>query len=530
MNLYKELASKWIENNKQNISDWHQTIWHYAEPAWREYKSSAWYVMQLEKHGFKVEKGSAGMPTAFCAEWTNGNGGPTIGAYAEYDATPANSQAQVPYQCPREGTDMYCAGHTDPHSALGVGAFSGVLAAQEVMKQNNIAGTIKFFGEPAEKMCGAKPLHAANGYYDNVDAFLSFHPSCRLNLCNTAYWDIHCGSSYGRVYTFECNHPETWGRTKERLLMPLQQVVARAPGALDAVCLMYTTSRYLNTSMLPRSGGWYISEAILVGGQATADHLAPRLGQIYYCWRAPTLEMQDWIAEVLENNAKSVANMTHCDYHGEWVQKNRVGLPNHCMAELVYKNIELAGAPVFDEKAQEFGRQILKNLGQGILEYPFVPEISKVVHPKAADASLRENLLPAQKHFMSDDYVEYTWHAPTARFFIGRPMLEKVDKDSENIYPMWVWNAIGGKRECIDPMILTSAKVVAYSMLDLFTVPDLLRLAREEFYERTGGGIGGTKWLAPLMPAGNPAPVNYRWPEYVSTARGAEQWWIPNRQ
>ena len=48
MNFYKESALKWIESNKKNISDWHQIIWNYAEPAWREYKSSAWYVKKLE--------------------------------------------------------------------------------------------------------------------------------------------------------------------------------------------------------------------------------------------------------------------------------------------------------------------------------------------------------------------------------------------------------------------------------------------------------------------------------------------------
>ena len=206
MNEYKIHARGWIERHAQDISDWHQIIWRLAEPAWREYRSAAWYVDRLRKEGFTVEEGSAGMPTAFCAVWENGKGGPTVGAYAEYDATPANSQEQVPYECPREGLNRYAAGHTDPHSALGMGSLAGVLAAKDAMRRYGIPGRIKFFGEPAEKMCGSKPLHAANGYYDDVDAFISFHPSCRLSLCNTVYWDIHCGSSYGRVFTFECTH------------------------------------------------------------------------------------------------------------------------------------------------------------------------------------------------------------------------------------------------------------------------------------------------------------------------------------
>ena len=97
MNEYKIHARGWIERHAQDISDWHQIIWRLAEPAWREYRSAAWYVDRLRKEGFTVEEGSAGMPTAFCAVWENGKGGPTVGAYAEYDATPANSQEQVPY-------------------------------------------------------------------------------------------------------------------------------------------------------------------------------------------------------------------------------------------------------------------------------------------------------------------------------------------------------------------------------------------------------------------------------------------------
>ena len=45
---------------------------------------------------------------------------------------------------------------------------------------------------------------------------------------------------------------------------------------------------------------------------------------------------------------------------------------------------------------------------------------------------------------------------------------------------------------------------------------------------RTGGGIGGTKWVKPLLPADFAAPIHYRWPEYVTTVRGTE-WWIPER-
>ena len=106
---------------------------------------------------------------------------------------PGNSQEAVPYRKPREGVHEQAAGHTDPHSALGTGALAGVLAAKAAMERHDLGGTLVFFGEPAEKVCGSKPVHAAHGYYDDLDAAISFHPAWVPSRANTAYWDTHCG-------------------------------------------------------------------------------------------------------------------------------------------------------------------------------------------------------------------------------------------------------------------------------------------------------------------------------------------------
>src|SRR5713226_2817546 len=92
----KSYAVDWIDSNRERLSDFDLEIWRYAEPAWREYRSARAYVDLLRAAGFTVEEGSGGMPTAFVA--TFGEGGPVIGAYAEYDAVPGNSQQAVPYQ------------------------------------------------------------------------------------------------------------------------------------------------------------------------------------------------------------------------------------------------------------------------------------------------------------------------------------------------------------------------------------------------------------------------------------------------
>ena len=62
MTAIKDLARDWIDQHRDTLSAWHRTIWEYAEPAWREYRSAAWFVDQLRRAGFSVEAGSGGMP------------------------------------------------------------------------------------------------------------------------------------------------------------------------------------------------------------------------------------------------------------------------------------------------------------------------------------------------------------------------------------------------------------------------------------------------------------------------------------
>ena len=116
MGTAKDMARQVVRDRMDEISRWTRDIWDFGETAWREYKSCAYYVDLLRREGFEVEQGSAGMPTAFCATWENGDG-PTIGGYAEYDGIPGNCQAAEPRKAPRPGLNAHAGGHTDPHSA-----------------------------------------------------------------------------------------------------------------------------------------------------------------------------------------------------------------------------------------------------------------------------------------------------------------------------------------------------------------------------------------------------------------------------
>jgi aminobenzoyl-glutamate utilization protein B len=510
-------ARAWVDEHAADLTALEAEIWELAEPAWREYRSAARTVEFLREHGFAVETGTAGMPTAFRAEW--GSGEPTVATYAEYDAVPGNSQRRVPRRAPREGLHPYAPGHTDPHSVLGVGAIGGALAAQAAMREFDLDGTLVVFGEPAEKVCGSKPVHAAHGHYDDLDAAIAYHPYPE----NTVEHRTYCGSYWSAVYTFEADHPERWASPA---LIPSESshATARSPGALDAVSLMYTSTKHLKEALFPHTGSWTVNEYVMTGGQKTSDNLVPRIGQIQYCWRAPSLAIQERIAEVLRTNAARVAELTDCAASVRRVTRTRVGLPNTALADRAYEAMVAAGAPSVDEEARAFAREIQAELGVEPMDEPFRPAAFELRPPAEHEARVRERLPDWQTNFTSDDYVEYTWHAPTARIHTGRPRLARPDPDYS--YPEWAYNALGGVSAVTAPGMLLASRTIAGTVVGLLTEPDALAAARAEFEERTGGGIGGDDWVGPLLEDGFAAPIDLPWPEYVETERG-RGWSLP---
>jgi aminobenzoyl-glutamate utilization protein B len=516
----KQTAFGWVDGHRAELSRWTATIWDFGETAWREYRSARWYVERLREEGFEVEAGSGGMPTAFAATFDNGPG-PTIGGYAEYDGIPGNCQAATTTPRPRPGLSPHAGGHTDPHSALGIGSLGGFLAAKAAMQRHGLGGRLRFFGECAEKVRGSKPIHAARGYYDGIDAFISFHPAYMLPLSNTVRWDTHCGVGYSAIYSFECDAPETWLSGGPDAPIPQAHTAARAPGANDALVAMYTLTKMTKESMLAFSGGWSLSEAILTAGQATADNLPAGLAQIQYLLRVPEIEMAETVFKVLDRNADSAARAAHCRWRRDWVSKSRPGLANHAMAEITWRNLELAGPPAYGPEAIAVAQEIQRNLGLTPMARPFLEPCETLIAPQEAERILRETLPLAQRHSTSDDYTDMSWHAPTVRLYIGRAMLKA---PAGFRYPAWAMNALGGIPATIDPTVTCAARTIGATVVDLLTDPVGLARAKSEFDRRTGGGIGGTRWIPPLCDYA--PPIHFRWPEYVTTPRGTE-WWIP---
>lgn len=264
--------------------------------------------------------------------------------------------------------------------------------------------------------------------------------------------------------------------------------------------------------MLPHHGSWTMNEAILVAGQATADNIAPHVGQIQYAWRVPTLAMAERISAVLDNNAESVARIAHCKLTKTWVTKTRPGLPNHALADITYDNLAMVGAPKLPKEAKDFAREILKTLGVPQSDEPFMKEIEELTPPPGRrgtparqSASVAEELHLGQLcrvHVALPDGQALYWprHAALAE---ARASCCRTGRATR-------WAAC---RPPIDPLHLTAAKTIGATMVDLAMNPKKLAACKDEFKQRTGGGIGGKDWLAPLLPKDFEAPIDFNWPD-----------------
>lgn len=495
----KKSAFNWLEENSELISDFHQRIWHYAETSFREYKSVEAYEGFHRREGFKVDVGVAGMPTAYIATW--GEGCPVLSTYTEYDAVPGAWNDPVPY---KSAKNPYRAGHTDPHSALGVGALIGATATKHAMEEHGLEGTIKVFGTPAEKVC-SKSWFAAKGYFEGLDAMVGWHPRNKT----TVMYDTQWGSYWNVAFIFECDEPENWISYSDDL--PRN---ARCPGAIDAVCLMYTTTKYTKEAMLPNTGLWSINEAILVAGQSTADNLTPKISIITYAFRSPSLTQQQQISKVLMSNAEQAANVTGCKLKVRWVTKQRTGLFNRTLSDLAYENLELIGPPKFTDEDKKIGNEILKNLGYPPQEEPFNEDLTP---PLEWEKHWRSVIPSHQKKFGSDDYVEFSWHCPTVWIQVYRPAISVPGARM----PRWPHVALGGIRGPIDRTVLTAGKAISGTFVDLLEYPSKLEDCKKEWKERLS-----QEYEPPQLDPSWEPPVDLPWPEYVVTARGYD-WWIP---
>jgi aminobenzoyl-glutamate utilization protein B len=170
----KEAAFRWLDANADAMRRVSLSIWNAAEVALHEYKSSRELMAYLESNGFRVEKGVAGMPTAFVANY--GSGKPVIAIYGEYDALAGLSQKPEPSFAPlAEGAP----GHGCGHNLIAAGSAAAAVAVSKLMEAGKIKGTLRFYGTPAEESIGGKAYMLEAGLFSDVDILLGWHPNDR---------------------------------------------------------------------------------------------------------------------------------------------------------------------------------------------------------------------------------------------------------------------------------------------------------------------------------------------------------------
>ncbi len=157
-------------------------IWEFAEPGYLEDKSAALLQGELEKAGFQIEKGVAGIPTAFVASY--GSGKPIIGFLGEFDALPGLSQEAF---APERKIKVEGApGHGCGHNLFGTGSMAAAIETKEWLIRTKRSGTIRYYGTPAEEAGDAKVFMVREGLFDDVDAVVTWH----------AVKQEHCRSQY----------------------------------------------------------------------------------------------------------------------------------------------------------------------------------------------------------------------------------------------------------------------------------------------------------------------------------------------
>src|SRR5262245_10833760 len=171
----KEAAVAAVERQAADLTGLADQIWGFAETALKETRSSKVLADYAERQGFKVERGVAGMPTAFVASF--GEGRPILGILGEFDALPGISQKAQPE---KEALTEGAPGHGCGHNLFGAASLGAAVAIKERIAAGRLKGTVRFYGTPAEEAIGGKVYMARAGLFDDLDAALAWHPDSQI--------------------------------------------------------------------------------------------------------------------------------------------------------------------------------------------------------------------------------------------------------------------------------------------------------------------------------------------------------------
>ena len=433
------------------------SLFSFAELGYEEVNSANYIIDILEREGFEVERGVAGMPTAFVATW--GSGKPVVGFMADIDGLPETSQKPgVAYHAPLiEGGP----GHGEGHNAGQAVNLTVVLVVKEMMEKHRIPGTLRVYPGIAEELLGSRTYMVNAGLFRDLDVMLSSHISSRFS---TGYGGPSGSGMVSTQYTFH-------GRSAHGAGSPW-----RGRSALDAVELMNAGWNYRREHLRPEHRSHYV---IVHGGNQ--PNVVPSEATVWYFFREWDYQRISDLHEIGSTIARAAAMMTGTTVDERMLGAAWPGHYNKPIAEALYANIEKVGMPAWSEDDQRLARAAQKLMD--------------------ADAGgLKDKVGPLREPGIgrsagSDDIAEVSWNVPTV-------VLRYPGNIPGMIGHHWS-SGIAMATPIAHRGATAGAKAYALTALDLLLDPDLLTRAHAYFAEQTSD----VQWQ-PLISPGTDPPTD----------------------
>ena len=465
MKAGKEAALAAIEEKKELICSVADRIWEYAELSLQEFKSADCYCRVLEEEGFRVERGTAGLETAFTASF--GSGRPVIGILAEYDALSGLSQkgGVICHDPAVPGGN----GHGCGHNLLGAGALAGAIGVKAALEAGDLPGTVILFGCPGEEGGAAKAFMARDRLWESLDAALTWHPEdCSEVNTGSTNSCIQVQYKFHGIAAHAASDPD------------------RGRSALDAVELMNIGVQFLREHMSDMARVHY---AITDAGGVSPNVVQPE-ASVLYMVRSPHVAEAVSLQERVDKIAEGAALMTGTRVERKFIDGLADTVPNHTLEKVLYENFRALGVPAYTPEEHAFADALAGTYpgsdglpGQGAAADPAIAQEVKRMRAAAGHA-MNDFLLPyyGGENFSpgSTDVGDVSWQCPTAQIHVAA---------WPNGCPGHSWQNVScGRTEIGHKAALHAGRVLAASAIDLFSDAEVLARAKEEFRERTAEG------------------------------------------
>ena len=417
----------------------------FGELGFQEFETQRYLTGILEREGFEIELGTAGMPSAWLARW--GSGRPVIALGSDVDGIPRSSQVPgVAYRQPQiEGAPSHGEGHNSGQ-AVNIAA---ALAVKEIMEREGVGGTLLIWPGIAEEQLGGKAFFVRAGVFDDVDIVLYSHVSSAMT---TAWGDARGNGMVSVEYTFE-------GESAHGAGDPWN-----GRSALDAVELMNIGWNFRREHLRIQQRSHYV---ISDGGDQ--PNVVPSTASVWYFFRESDYEniMRMWrIGDAMAEGAAKMTDTTVTSrvLGAAWPQHH-----NRVIAETMFDNMQQVGMPDWSEDDQRFARAVQKMLD--VEEQGLLTDVQ-------AELDGAERIPDNQRRGGgSDDIGDVSWVVPTAtlRFPANIP-----GGAGHN------WNkSIAMATPIAHRGVTAGAKVQALTLLDFVLRPELVQQAQDYFANQT---------------------------------------------